>query len=141
MPTGPLKRLCFEADTGLHPEFHGCGQVLRVLWNGIYVGRVLQSRESATWGNDQELGTYPWKTPEEASFHLIGRNEVTRLALQENYEWNVYLADTGGFWMGPFPSREEAERAVHTTAGFDLPFASQIRQDPVGTAKNYLTSK
>ncbi|HNC45076.1 MAG TPA: hypothetical protein PLU80_12995, partial [Acidobacteriota bacterium] len=66
MPTGPLKRLCFEADTGLHPEFHGCGQVLRVLWNGIYVGRVLQSRESATWGNDQELGTYPWKTPEEA---------------------------------------------------------------------------
>lgn len=140
MPTGSIKRLWFEDDTGNHPSVFGCRLVKRVLWNGVPVGRVLQSLDG-TWGNDEELGTFRWASPEEAAFHLVGRYEVTRIAQEDALEWNVYLADTGGFWMGPFPSKEEAERAVHTTAGFDLPFDSEIKQEPVGTAKRYLQTR
>ncbi|MBX7220932.1 MAG: hypothetical protein K1Y36_13360 [Blastocatellia bacterium] len=142
MPTGSLaKRLWFEEDTGTQPDVYGCSLIRRVVWNGVLIGRVRQSTETGTWGNDEELGTYPWQTPEEAAFHLVGRYEVTHQIYEDSIEWNVYLADSGVFWMGPFPSREEAERAVHTTAGFDLPFESDVRQDKAGTAKFLLQQR
>lgn len=139
MPTGPIiKRLWFENDSGSLPDIQGCRKVKRVLWNGLYIGRIFQSAEADAWGNEFELGNYPWQSPEEASFHLIGRYEVTNESRRVDMEWNVYLTDTGEFWMGPFTTADEAERAVRTTAGFDLPFETEIRQQPAGTAKRSL---